>query len=103
MAVKKVSPDEKALQYIALGRVRVIMADADIREAHVHVHSSSQPAGDPYYVQYHGSAWHCDCPARVSPCVHIRAVQKIIEFPVEKPTLTTSTYEVTSVDALLDG
>jgi len=100
--MKKVSPDEKALQYIALGRVRIVMVDMDTREAHVHVHSATQAAGEPYYVQHRNGEWHCDCPARVSPCAHIRAVQKVIDFPAAKPTLTP-TYEISSVDALLDG
>lgn len=101
MATRKVSPDEKALSYIALGRVRVLKVDIEAREAHILVHSATQD-GDPYYVQFYGSEWHCDCPARVNPCAHIRAVQKVVEFPMERPTLTP-VHEISSVDALLDG
>jgi hypothetical protein len=100
MATKKVSPDEKALQYIALGRVRIERKDALYAKALVH---SATTDGDPYFVEYHGGVWHCDCPARVNPCAHIRAVQKVIDFPAEKPTLSPVNIGTSWVDDLLDG
>lgn len=72
----KVSPDEKALQYIALGRVNLVSVHPVTGLAEAEVMSSS--GGDPYRVTHEDSAWSCDCPARVILCVHIRAVQKVV-------------------------
>lgn len=100
MAARKVSPDEKALQYIALGRVRIKHLDVDSGILYADVKSASQ-SGDPYYVRHDGGEWHCDCPARVNPCAHIRALQKVVEFPTVKPTM--GVHYTSSIDALLDG
>ena len=83
--MKKVSPEEKALQYIAFNRLDVIRVDHDAGVALVHVKSGTTE-GDPYFVQFNGE-WHCDCPARVTPCVHITAAKKVVHMAAHKPSL----------------
>lgn len=98
--MKKVSPEEKALQYLALGRVDVLWVHRERREASVNVQSGSMD-GDPYSVEFYGDEWHCDCPARVLDCVHIRAVRKVVHFASQKPTLHTQSDDTGWVDSLL--
>lgn len=99
MAQKKVSIEEKVSQYLSSGKVNVVSVDSDKQSALLHVKSSTSD-GDPYYVTFNGE-WHCDCPARVSLCVHIRAAMKIISFSIRPPTLAVSSPDSAWLDKLL--
>ena len=100
--VKKVSPEEKALQYIASGRLRVIYVNPDVNEALVHVISGSADVSsdDPYSVRFDGE-WHCTCQARTLLCVHVRAAQKVVSLSPAKPKIGHVTTDTTWLDELL--
>lgn len=73
------TPDEKALRYIADGRVKIGALDkagGEIVHAVVHVRGSRE---EPYVVRFNGSIWACDCDARVPRCAHSIAARLITD------------------------
>lgn len=102
MVKQKVSPDEKALSYIAAGKVSVERVDRETNTALLHIASSTQN-GDPYYVEFNGHEWTCDCPARVLLCVHIRAAQKIVKMEKKTPSLSGNAFGTSWVTEFLSN
>jgi hypothetical protein len=100
--VKKVSPEEKALQYIASGRLKVVHVNQDMNEALVHVVSGSADvtSDDPYSVRFDGE-WHCTCQARTLLCVHVRAAQKVVSLNAAKPKIGHMTNDTDWLNELL--
>jgi hypothetical protein len=101
--VKKVSPEEKALQYIASGRLKVVSVDPEAGEALIHVVSGSADlSAEPYEVRFNGE-WHCNCQARTLLCVHIKASQKVVKLASHKPKMGHATPDTAWLDELLNA
>lgn len=64
--------EDKALAYLAEGRIKVIQATPT--EALIHAHGSGK---DPYDVRYQAGIWTCSCPARKPLCAHVIAAHLI--------------------------
>jgi uncharacterized Zn finger protein len=71
----KQSSEDKALGYLTQGRVCVRDVSSDGISATVR---GSDP--EPYLVTFTRLlGWACDCPARVSACAHVMAVQLVTD------------------------
>jgi uncharacterized Zn finger protein len=84
------SAQAKADRYLTEGRV--VAFSVNTSRAEFTVHGSG---AKPYRVIFRGE-WSCDCPARVSPCAHILACQKITRL------IPTRTISVQGDDELSD-
>lgn len=98
----------KAAEYLLSGRVKVQHSTMEKLPDKAslflgYVTSANQEPGDPYFVTFNETGWHCDCPARVQVCAHILACQTITDFQnSEKPAHPTFT-KSPDMDALLEG
>lgn len=84
---------EKALHYLAEGRVKVVFAD--------HANASFHCNGSDLYTTRftHHVGWTCDCPARKPECVHVYACKLITDLHVDRAAVKMTTDS--SVDELL--
>jgi uncharacterized Zn finger protein len=66
------SAEEKAIRYLAEGRVKVRAVSDGVVDADV------QGSGEKAYrTRREGRRWSCDCPAWHRQCCHVRAVRLV--------------------------
>lgn len=81
------SVEEKALRYIAEGRVNVVAVDQGRNTATVEV-KGSHPS--PYKVDFRGGEWTDNCDARVSRCAHVVAASMVVHLETDVRLYETS-------------
>jgi uncharacterized Zn finger protein len=64
--------DEKAVRYLAEGRVRVWTVGLTLVEVEVR-----GGAAEPYKTRREGERWSCDCPAWQRRCCHVAAAELV--------------------------
>lgn len=93
----------KAGEYLLSGRVKVQFCETtEDGRGHFDAHVTPAGGGDPYYVKFNQTGWHCDCPARVQVCAHILACMTITDFAALAGGNKPSSFPVDpSIDELL--
>jgi hypothetical protein len=83
--VSRESLREKALRYIADGRLQVVWVDRERVEAHVRSDTT-------HTVGYQRGGWRCDCEAHRygQRCSHLAAVQLVCRRPTREPASLTA-------------